>query len=224
MFRLYVEGLKAQSGFGVAFSEDHFELDMLHLTNPDPGGPRWDAPKLETVAGARQDMLDAALVDHFDGLFMVDTDVIVGPGVLERLWAVGADVVYGVFWTEENWGQPEGPYAPQVWDVHPYGFTPETWQALNREGVNEVPVFGGGACTLIRGGALAKCAYWPLLESLRHSGGMWYGEDRRFALDCEMRGIRQVAVTGLNIVHLYKNELRTTDALRRARKAVGLGG
>ncbi len=40
----------------------------------------------------------------YDALLMVDTDVILGPGVLRRMWEVDADVVYGVYYTRSDWG------------------------------------------------------------------------------------------------------------------------
>src|SRR5690606_8665855 len=129
--------------------------------------------------------------NHWDALLFVDTDVILGPGVLERMWAVDADVAYGVFWTEADWGQPEHGPAPQVWMHHPYGFDRETWRALKAPGVNEVPVNGGGACTLIRGRGF-ESRYWPLLEGIRYAGGMMAGEDRSYCIGLECRGIRQV--------------------------------
>jgi hypothetical protein len=110
---------------------------------------------------------------------------------------------------------------PQVWDRHPYGFTPECWAALKAPGVNEVPVLGGGACTLFRGRAF-ESRYWPLLASLRHAGGIWPGEDRAYCLGLECRGIKQVAVTGLPIKHCYDVGSQTKPALERVRNEVGL--
>lgn len=132
---------------------------------------------------------------------MVDTDVILGPGVLQRMWEVDADVVYGVFWTDCDWG---GYYAqwPQVWDVNPYGWTKECDAALRKPGVNEVEVLGGGACTLIRGRGF-ESHYWPLLRSFASHPSMMAGEDRTYCLGLECRCIRQVAVTGLPIEHKY---------------------
>lgn len=233
MFRLHVEGLKVQEGF---------DLTIRHELVPDDDGPRWHHDKIERVAKARQGFLDTAayakdsvpvpipeasairpsrrVASGTHALFLVDTDVILGPGVLERMWAVDADVVYGVFWTEADWGKGS-PIWPQVWDVHPYRFRETTWDALNRPGVNEIEVLGGGACTLIRGRGF-ESAYWPLLESIRPLEGMWGGEDRTFALGCETRAVRQVAVTGLPIVHCYTDAMRTPHALDVARREVGL--
>lgn len=224
LYELHRHGLEVQSGFGLAKTEHQFEVEVRHEIVPDPGGPRWHDAKIEAVAKCRQGFLlgaDPMFVGKHDALLMVDTDVILGPGVLERMWAVDADVVYGVFWTEADWGQPVGDVAPQVWRAHPYNFDRETWDALSASGVNEVEVYGGGACTLIRGRGF-ESRYWPLLESIRYNGGIWGGEDRSYALGLETRGIKQVAVTGLPIYHCYHPHQRTADGLAVARDEVGL--
>lgn len=227
LFELHKHGLEVQNGFGHVPTEKQFDVVVRHEIVPDIGGPRWHDEKIERVARVRQGFMDFAWTAHldqpeFDALLLVDTDVILGPLVLERMWAVDADVVYGVFWTEADWGNAPGVTRwPQVWDVHPYGFTQGTWDGLTRKGVNEVPVLGGGACTLIRGRGF-ESRYWPLLNSIRHCGGMWGGEDRTFALGIECRGIEQVAVTGLPIYHAHHPHQQTADGLEIARKEVGL--
>ena len=213
VFRLHLEGLEAQR-----------DVTIRHVDVPDPGGPRWNHEKIERVAKVRQRYFmgaarpSPAILAKFSALFMVDTDVICGPGVLERMLAVDADVVFGVFWTKSSWGGPWGDW-PQVWDVNPYGFRPETGKLLLEPGVNEIEVFGGGACTLIRGRGF-ESRYWPLLDSLSGAPGMWAGEDRSYCLGLEARGIRMVAVTGLPIVHLHTDH--SPEALDRARTEVGL--
>jgi hypothetical protein len=258
MFQLHREGLEAQSSHGSEKAgiggspslASPLEVVVHHELVPDCGGPRWHVEKIENVARARQAMMDMVRcprcnLHRWDGfvggdcvncgteprahaLFLCDTDVIVGPGVLERMWAVDADVVHGVYWTPDDWGQPaDCDIAPQVWWTNPYNWAPNDlaaltcWNALCEQGVNEVEVNGGGACTLIRGRGF-ESRYWPLLESLRGAGRMWPGEDRTYCLGLECRGIRQVAVTGLPILHLYTDAHRTPDMLARAREMVGL--
>ena len=213
LFLLHREGLEAQG-----------DVEIRHEIVPDPGGPRWNPEKIERVAKVRQLFMHGGMGTVpltprlHDALFMVDTDVILGPGVLERMLAVDADVVFGCFWTRCSWGGPYGDW-PQVWDVNPYGFRPETGKLLLEPGVNEIEVFGGGACTLIRGRGF-ESRYWPLLDSLSGAPGMWGGEDRSYCLGLEARGIRMVAVTGLPIVHLHTDH--SPEALDRARTEVGL--
>lgn len=239
LYRLHVRGLEAQDSTGLAVPApggvriNGLQVVVRHEVVADPGGPRWHGDKIERVARARQAMMDRAAEmrlsrteDWFDGLLMVDTDVILGPGVLERLWAVDADVVYGVFWTESDWGQPRvSPVAPQVWWTHPYDWKDlaalNVWNQLCEPGVNEVEVKGGGACTLIRGRGF-ESQYWPLLDSLKGANRLWPGEDRTYCLGLECRGLRQVAVTGLPIVHLYDASLQTPEKLSEAKALVGL--
>lgn len=172
--------------------------------------------------------VEYAYAPGYDALLMVDTDVILGPGVLERMWAVDADVVVGVMWTKADWGQPAtSDVAPQVWWTNPFSWHSNDlaamtcWNALCEPGVNEVEIKGGGAVTLIRGRGF-ESHYWPLLESLQGAPGMWAGEDRTYCLGLETRGIRMMGVTGLPIVHLYSPELRTPEMLAKAKELVGL--
>lgn len=212
MFQLHREGLEAQAAGA-------FDVDVSHMIATDPGGSRWHHDKIRRVAGIRQKFMEAC-DESPSALFMVDTDVILGPGVLRRMWEVDADVVYGVFWTRCDWGGSMADW-PQVWDVNPYGWTQATADALRAPGVNEVEVYGGGACTLIRGRGF-ESRYWPLLQSLQPHSSMWAGEDRSYCLGLEARGIRQVAVTGLPIHHCYTLADQTKPALERIREKVGL--
>jgi hypothetical protein len=232
VYQLHRQGLEAQAG-------EWFEMHFRHEIVPDPGGARWQHSKIERVAKMREEFLDAGRVcscawagtppdvyhdthcfGRCDALLMVDTDVILGPGVLERMWAVDADVVYGVYWTYSDWGGSMADW-PQVWGVHPYGWVQEMADALRAPGVNEVEVYGGGACTLIRGRGF-ESHYWPLLESQRHLPNMSAGEDRTYCLGLETRGIKQVAVTNLPIHHCYALQDQTKPALKRIREKVGL--
>lgn len=226
-FEMHMKGLEAQA--------DGFDLDIRHEVVTDSGGARWHHDKISRVAQSRQRFLNAstswegwnsndqpkeASPGYFDGLLMVDTDVIIGPGVLKRMWEVDADVVYGVYWTYSDWGGSMDEW-PQVWTINPYGWDAQTGVALKAPGVNEVEVLGGGACTLIRGRGF-ESHYWPLFQSLQPYGSMWAGEDRTYCLGLEARGIRQVAVTGLPIHHCYTLADQTRPALERIREKVGL--
>jgi hypothetical protein len=230
VYQLHREGLEAQA--------DGFDIEVRHeIVTDDKGGPRWHGAKIERVAKVRQQFMEAGGAytlwvdddsrpyyerpsERFDALFMVDSDVILGPGVLKRMWEVDADVVYGVYLTYSDWGGSMH-HWPQVWNVNPYGWTQECADALNAEGVNEVDVLGGGACTLIRGRGF-ESHYWPLLQSLVRLPGMWGGEDRSYCIGLEARGIKQVAVTNLPIHHCYTLADQTAPALKRIKEKVGL--
>jgi hypothetical protein len=233
VYQAHVEGLQAQA------DDSLWEMHVRHDVVPDPGGARWQMDKIHRVAQVRQAYFDMAcgleawvesqpdvlrpkpdFAGLLDAVLMVDTDVILGPGVLKRMWEVDADVVYGVFLTYSDWGGSMAKW-PQVWSVQPYGWDQATADALNAPGVNEVEVFGGGACTLIRGRGF-ESRYWPLLQSIIRLPGMWGGEDRSYGLGLEARGIKQVAVTNLPIHHCYTIADQTKPALERIRQQLGL--
>lgn len=197
LFRLHELSLLQQIG-------PSLELDVRHKEVPDIGGPRWHDQKILNVAKVRQHFCGLAVNGGYDYLFLVDDDIVLAPHVLATLLEVPADIVYGVFWTQSNWGGFPRPW-PQVWDRHPYGFSPELWHALNDPDRHVHYVLGGGACTLINTKYLApmRDQYYPLIESIRYSGGMWGGEDRSFNLRAEVRKVPQMAVTGLPISHVH---------------------
>lgn len=216
LFRLHREGLEAQRA-------GRYQVHITHekVKPPDGDGPRWTVDKIDKVAVARQNFMDEARPFwRYDALFMVDSDVIIGPGVLKRMWQVDAPVVYGVFWTQWPGYSAE---LPQVWDTHPYGFYTDLLKdmLIHRDEIAEYPVFGGGACTLIRGSGFDS-HYHPLMDGLRAADGMWSGEDRTFCLGLEARLHSQVAITGLPIRHLYTESQQTPAALEEARTFTGL--
>jgi hypothetical protein len=52
---------------------------------------------------------------------------------------------------------------------------------------------------------------------------MWGGEDRTFCLGLETRGIKQIAVTGLPILHLDTPEKQTPAAIAEAKMMLKVG-
>jgi hypothetical protein len=188
----------------------HIEVPPL----PEQATDRWPENALYRVGKARQTMFEFAL--GYDALFMVDTDVIIGPEVLGELLKVDADVVYGVFWTQ--WPGFDHP-LPQVWDVQPYGYVQELETVKKLANGESVEVMGGGACTLFRRRAFESRYHPPMIAP---KVGMWPGEDRTFSVGCNFLGIKQVAVGGLRILHQYTPEMQTSAALKRAGEMVGL--
>jgi hypothetical protein len=232
VYQAHVEGLLAQA--------DGFDIEVRHEIVTDPGGARWQMEKIWRVAQQRQVFLEAGayttgrarigagpldcvsvrIGSSYSALLMVDTDVILGPGVLKRMWEVDADVVFAVYWTFSDWGGSMADW-PQVYDINPYGWYPETAEKLKAPGINEVEVLGGGACTLIRGRGF-ESHYWPLLKSFQPYRNMFSGEDRTYCIGLEARGIKQIAVTGMPIHHCYTLADQTRPALERIKTKVGL--
>lgn len=167
----------------------------------------WGRSAIMAVAQARQAAVDHAIAVGADYLWMVDDDVLCGPGVLDALIDAsgGEAVAVGVYWTDWGDGRP----APQVWDLHPYTRRERLDHQLRAGGV--VRVSGGGACTLIPRAALHAELYWPPLRGVEH----WW-EDRWACLRWAVRGTPLMAVGGLPIHHAYRPEHRTADAIAEA--------
>ena len=156
----------------------------------------WTATAFRRVAALRCRFVDEALAMGADAVLLLDDDILMGPGVLARLLEVDAPIVYGVFWTVAD-----GALRPQVWERHPNVLSVEAAAAL-WDGAT-VEVYGGGACTLLRGEALT--AYrWHELPGLPRQY-LWQGEDRAACVRATVHGLTQLAVGDVSagLVHLY---------------------
>jgi hypothetical protein len=176
----------------------------------------WTASAIGRVARARQRFLDDAEREGFDAVWMVDDDVLCGPGVLAAMDEArvyqAAPVVFGVFYTP-GW-LPDDPARelPQVWDRHPFSIDPATVD-LWRQPRNET-VSGGGACTLIclrHRRSTSEGLYWPPIKGLEH-----WGEDRWACIRWAERGAMMLALGGLPIVHAYQRAQREPEAIAEA--------
>lgn len=179
----------------------------------------WSGVAVARVAQARQAMIDRARAGGYDAVWMVDDDVLCGPGVLAALLGAAgkhdAGVVFGVYWTAGWDADDPTRELPQVWQRHPYGVGEGMIQALREGQIAEVA--GGGACTFITGAALEGGAvYWPPLAGLEH----WW-EDRWACTRWAARGHRMLAVGGLPIHHAYGAPQRAPDAIGAALAALG---
>jgi hypothetical protein len=164
----------------------------------------WTIPTFEHLARLKQLLLDKAVADGYDAVWLVDTDLLCDPGTLSSLISVDAPVVSAVFWT--RWS-PGGPPQPQVWLRHPYELSNARYSEhkflslLHRR--NIVRVLGLGACTLIKTEVLDRLKYWPFLPGLP-THGMWQGEDRHFSLRANRQHIPLIADAWPDIYHIYR--------------------
>jgi hypothetical protein len=185
------------------------------------GGHDWSAVAVQRVAMARQAFIDAAEEGGYDAVWMVDDDVLCGPGTLARLLSEaalnGAGVAVGVYWTPGWDAAQPARELPQVWHHHPYSVDEALIETLRNGGV--VHVAGGGACTLMLGEAMRGAVYWPPLRGVE----MWW-EDRWACLRWAAREVGVLAVGGLPIIHAYGLEQRTAVAVDAAMREVGWRG
>lgn len=168
----------------------------------------WNLATFAWLAREKQRLLDLAVEERFDAVFLVDSDLVLGPETLASLVYAAKDIVSAVFYT--RW-QPSAPPLPQVWLSHPYDFKGrsgttflEPHEFLGRLARRDLMEVGGlGACTLIRTAVLDRVGFFPLVEGLP-SGGMWQGEDRHFCVRAARSHVSLWADAWPDIVHLYR--------------------
>lgn len=167
-------------------------------------GHDWALPTFGWLAREKQRLLDHAREGRYDGIFFVDSDLVLGEETLASLIYAQKDVVSAVFWT--RW-TPEAPPLPQVWMRHPYEFdgrgmeAAEFLRSLDERGLLQVG--GLGACTLIRERVFERVAWFPLVDGLP-SGGMWQGEDRHFCVRAARNHVEMWADAWPEIFHIYR--------------------
>jgi len=228
-------------------NDDEASKDLLHAFAPSapvrflPPGPAagvsyvtgesshpWVPSLMDRVAGYKDRFLEIAAAEGFDGIFLVDSDMVLHPRTLSHLLAADVPICSEIFWT--RW-EAEDPELPQVWLHGQYSLFPlardesidaeeswrraDAWVAMLREpGVYEVG--GLGACTLIRREAIERGVSFRPVPNL-----ILVGEDRDFCVRAAALGIPLHVDTHVPALHLY----RTSDLARVAgfRAAHGIG-
>jgi hypothetical protein len=178
-----------------------------------PQTHEWNIATFDHLARNKQRLLDYAVRERFDYVWVCDTDLVCDPRTLASMLSLREPVVSAVFWTPWQHGAQA---MPQVWLAQPYeqqgkGMSAgEFWDKLVRR--RAVAVAGGGACMLVDTKVLDRVRYWPRLEGLPQEG-MWQGEDRTFAILCERNHINQWADGWPDVVHAYHSEQRAPESL-----------
>lgn len=138
----------------------------------------------------------AALIGGFDGLLLVEHDMIVPPDALQKLWDTDADVVYGCYELRHGTRQIN---LFQYIGRQNIGMSlthyPEELSTAREQGWCEVSGVGFG-CLLIKRDALIRV---PFRETDN-------APDLPFATDCIAAGIRQIGRTDVVCGHIDINE------------------
>lgn len=184
---------------------------------------QWSKSAFGRMAELKNRLLQYALDQMFDFVWLLDADVMCDPGTLQSLldtaghddWLLNESrrlpIVAGVYWTRWQRRQPDSTdvvhAGPQVWLTHPYGLHGKGWTEGEFRaalvGRRRVVVGGLGACTLIPRQALLHGVSFARYDVLPDVGGMSEGEDRHFCAWAAAKHVPLVADAWPDIWHAY---------------------
>lgn len=171
-----------------ANSDEEYRVGNTHV---------WSKERISRITKIRNAAVRTFLASGMDYLFIVDSDLILHPQTVEHLVSLNLPVVSPVFWT--MW-QKDGVYAPQTWDVHPYGHT-SAKSVLQLRDAGVYKVGGLGAATLIHRDVFARGVDYSPIPALDFEG-----EDRFFSVRCETNGFALHASSHFPPFHVYRKE------------------
>jgi GT2 family glycosyltransferase len=171
----------------------------------------WNENLVWKVANLKNIIIQFALEQNFDYLFLIDSDIVLHPNTLQQLVSANKDIISNIFWTK--W-QPDSPELPQVWVFDQYVqyyrargevLTQEQIQQrqqqflemLRKPGVYEVG--GLGACTLISRKALQAGVNFKEIKNIS-----FWGEDRHFCIRAQALGFDLFVDTHYPAYHIYR--------------------
>lgn len=171
----------------------------------------WHEELIWKVAAFKNNLLQMALEEGCDYIFLVDSDLYLHPKTIKHLISLKKDIVSEVFWTKWN---PDLKPLPQVWAADQY----QLFQAPRGEQLSEADIekrtqdflnmlakpgtykVGGlGACTLISKKALSMGVSFSEIYNI----GFW-GEDRHFCIRAVALGLELYADTHYPPFHIYR--------------------
>ena len=173
----------------------------------------WNEDLMNKVGAFKNKIIDYAIANDFDYLFLVDSDLVLHPNLIEHLKALNKDIISEIFWCSWHIGAPK---MPNVWLFNGYDFYPrdlDTGLDKNEERVyrekflNNVKkpgvyeVGGLGACTLISKKALLAGVNFNPIKNLSLQG-----EDRFFCIRAIVLGLNLFVDTHFPAYHIYRDE------------------
>ncbi len=183
----------------------------MYMCNDD--SHHWDDDLMLKVANYKNRIIHYALENDYDYLFLVDSDLILHPNLIEHLKNANEDIVSEIFWSQWHIDQP---FEPNVWLFDEYDLVPKKLGEKLSEKEREIrqikflnqlripglyKVGGLGACTLISKNALlAGVSFKPIKNLTIH------GEDRFFCIRAAVLGIDLFVDTHYPAYHIYREQ------------------
>ena len=174
------------------------EIDKTEFKIPEEGRKFWKDENFYTISKMRTKLLEKAREENYDYLFMVDSDVLLHPKLLQLLINDNKDIVSSLSWTKPDTNTkieaPCGPY--------------EGWKMYDDVEFAKIPglykIGWTGRCTLISSKIFnnKNISYYPV------QGVAYSGEDYAFCLRCycNIPNIEICIETRLPSRHLYNKK------------------
>ncbi len=180
------------------------------FTSNEKGTHIWNSSLVWKVAEFKNQIIEFALKNDYDYLFLIDSDILLHPKTIQHLIGTKKDIISEIFWTDFG---GNGSELPQVWLQDEYNFyykgnekqsvedihksMLEFLNSLKTPGVYEVG--GLGACTLISRHALQKGVSFSRIKNVSFAG-----EDRHFCIRAVALGLNLYVDTHYPAFHIYR--------------------
>lgn len=172
---------------------------------------KWDFITIQKVSEYRNRILQLAREGDYEGLFFIDSDLLLHPNTLRHLMAQDKAIIAEIYWT--RWA-PSGPLYPQVWLYDNYtqfisegaaALSPDQIKSrtedfhamLKRPGVYRVGGLGG--CMFIGKAVLKSDVSFTKVYNLSFAG-----EDRHFCVRAAVHGFEMYVDTSYPAYHIYR--------------------
>lgn len=162
----------------------------------------WKESIVWKVASYKNKIIEYAVANNYDFLFLIDSDLVIHPDTIQHLIKQNKNIISEIFWTK--WNINDHIDRPQVWLSDKYTLSNEKYtetqfiDQLKIPGVYEVG--GLGACTLISRHALLKGVNFNKI----HNVSFW-GEDRHFCIRSVCLGLKLWVDTTYPAYHIYRD-------------------
>lgn len=167
----------------------------------------WNEKLINKISEFKDKIIEFSKENHFDYLFLLDSDLILHPKTLDQLIRANKDIISTIFWTDWERGNL---LLPQVVSLKEKGEYFSFLLKMRTPGVHPVDVLGG--CTLMSKNALAKDLSFKKMKTISH-----WQEDYHFSVRASSLGLSLYVDTHYPAFHIYReSELVCLENFKRS--------
>ncbi len=175
---------------------DNVEVESGWISDKSPYKDHyWNHKTVERLGEIKNIALERTLEGNYDGVFLVDGDLVLHNKTLNHLIGLNKEFVFEIFWTvffDMTFAKPN------CWDFHGWNYRdPSTILQLKNAGTYKVGA--GGACTLLSTSAIKKGVTFTKIENAG-----FFGEDRHICTRAEVLGVDIYIDTTFPTYHIFE--------------------